>query len=205
MIENDIPASMKEKIYAAKAIFTKESLVCCSCTCHCGACEEEAVTCVHILPLRFQLALLLMNGLAENLILELFPLIRDGHAVVGEQDEMRMRKALYHRLVVSSYPKANEILHRDEKLFNVLQSFAVWTECFKQNNVSAPDPKMLSAISDRQTPRLRSTENMALEKMKRGQDESDCKTLRTKRYNFTPCYLESLKLREMIWSQGFSF
>ena len=62
---------MKSTEYNTFATSNKDALLACKCDCQCGASGVEAVVCVHILPLIFQLALLLVQGIAENILLEL--------------------------------------------------------------------------------------------------------------------------------------
>ena len=79
LLQNKVPASMKDKTYNTYAAFTAKDLVSCKCSCHCGASGDEAVVCVHILPLIFQLTLLLMEGLSENILLELCARFQEHH------------------------------------------------------------------------------------------------------------------------------
>ena len=69
-IKNVVPASMKNTEYDTYAAFTARDLLACKCSCPCGGEGTEKIVCVHVLPLIFQLSLLLIEGLAENILLE---------------------------------------------------------------------------------------------------------------------------------------
>ena len=71
ILSNVIPASMKANEYDTSVAFTGKDLISCKCTCMCGGQGEEAIVCVHVLPLIFLFSLLLTEGLAENILLEL--------------------------------------------------------------------------------------------------------------------------------------
>ena len=76
ILENDVPASMRSNIYkTACAIDEDGKLVACRCSCQCGSEKNERVTCVHILPLAYQLSLFMVSCLAENILLELSALM----------------------------------------------------------------------------------------------------------------------------------
>ena len=62
---------MKKAQYKTSAALTAKELLGCQCDCQCSGKDKEKIVCVHILPLIFQLSLLLMEGLAENILLEL--------------------------------------------------------------------------------------------------------------------------------------
>lgn len=70
LLQNKVQASMKSTAYNTYAAFTATELIACKCSCPCGGEGNERIVCVHILPLIFQLSLLLVEGLAENILLE---------------------------------------------------------------------------------------------------------------------------------------
>ena len=72
---SNVAASMKGCTYYAQVAFTPTKLLCCGCSCSIGAENNERITCVHNLPLVLKQSLLLMDGLAENLLLELSALM----------------------------------------------------------------------------------------------------------------------------------
>ena len=70
-IGSDVPASMKNNIYATEVVATARHLLCCKCTCQCGSQDTQNITCVHILVLLYLLTMLLMEDLAEHLLIAL--------------------------------------------------------------------------------------------------------------------------------------
>ena len=46
-------------------------IISCKCSCGCGAEGDESLVDVHVLPLGLELSFLLMDGLAEHILLEL--------------------------------------------------------------------------------------------------------------------------------------
>jgi DDE superfamily endonuclease len=62
---------MKHEIYNVKVCFNKEKLVLCTCDCKAGGEKEEKIVCVHVLPVLYQLTLLLFDGLADSIIVAL--------------------------------------------------------------------------------------------------------------------------------------
>lgn len=74
ILENKVPASMRQSIYNVKVAFSHNKLVACSCTCKAGGeseMKDEGVVCVHTLPVIYQLYLLLIEGLAQHFLIEL--------------------------------------------------------------------------------------------------------------------------------------
>jgi hypothetical protein len=66
-----VQASMRGIVCDTAVVFTKEDLVACRCSCRCGSSDGERIVDVHPLALIYQLVLLLFDGLAENLLVEL--------------------------------------------------------------------------------------------------------------------------------------
>ena len=58
-------------MYASTVALTKDDLVATSCTCKAGSHGLEQGVCVHSLPLILQLILLLVDGLANHILVEL--------------------------------------------------------------------------------------------------------------------------------------
>ncbi len=71
ILTNRIVASMKDAAYESTIAFTCDEIVCARCECQAGASNEERVLCVHNLPLIYQLVMLLDDGLAEHILIEL--------------------------------------------------------------------------------------------------------------------------------------
>ena len=71
ILENKIPASMKNSTYDVKIAFTEKDVMCCECSCPVGGMKGCKVICVHNLPVIYQLTLLLYDGLSEHFLVEL--------------------------------------------------------------------------------------------------------------------------------------
>ena len=75
LLKNAVPASMRGVHYPAEVAITKDKILYCSCSCPCGIeskkKSEGRVVCVHVLPIIYQLSLLLMDGLGENMLIEI--------------------------------------------------------------------------------------------------------------------------------------
>ena len=72
ILQNEIAASMKgDTFYATTVAFTRQSLAAASCTCKAGSAGIQRSVCVHNLQLIFQLVLLLVDGLANHILVEL--------------------------------------------------------------------------------------------------------------------------------------
>ena len=94
-IHSDIPASMRKGVvYKPGVTFTETDVFCCQYTCHCGSQEYERAVCVHNFPLIFIFLLLLMNALAENVLLELAACLRSNiwDTAVWSDDEVKSMK-----------------------------------------------------------------------------------------------------------------
>ena len=62
---------MQKNICSTRVAFSVDDLVACQCSCRCGAEKDECILCVHSLALMMDLMLLLFDGLAQNILLEL--------------------------------------------------------------------------------------------------------------------------------------
>jgi hypothetical protein len=71
LIESQVPASMKTDIYTTTAAYTSEDLLAVECSCKSGSKGDDAVVCVHVLPIPYKVTMLLLEGLAENIMIEL--------------------------------------------------------------------------------------------------------------------------------------
>jgi hypothetical protein len=71
LVHHQVIASMKQQSYKVSACFSAKNLVACSCTCKAG-CHQgpERVMCVHILPVLYQITILLFEGMAEHIGVE---------------------------------------------------------------------------------------------------------------------------------------
>lgn len=70
-IKHRIQASMKQDVYECEVAFTKEAIIANTCTCMCGCLAQDKVLCVHILPIIYQVHMLLCDGLALHILYEM--------------------------------------------------------------------------------------------------------------------------------------
>jgi hypothetical protein len=148
---NEIPASMKNEVYKVKVACTKRKLLACECDCKSGGKDKERITCVHCLPVCLQLSLLLMDGLAEHILLTLSEQWNEGlEKKIDEMCELDNVKKSIQTLVVAAkgINEKTEYL-RDSQISKILENFAVGTERRKTMiNTISPDPRLLCPIKE---------------------------------------------------------
>jgi hypothetical protein len=71
IIEHSVRASMKQEIYDVVVCFNVNSILACQCSCKCGSQNVEKVMCIHMLPVLYQVSLLVFDGLGEHILIEL--------------------------------------------------------------------------------------------------------------------------------------
>ena len=71
MMNNNIPATMKNKTYNVTVAYSTSGILACECDCKAGSTGLDKVVCVHVLPVLMQLAVLLIEDLGENMLVEL--------------------------------------------------------------------------------------------------------------------------------------
>ena len=136
LLENDVPASMKDAQYKVKCAFTKDKLLACKCQCHAGGDKNQRVVCVHTLPVIYQLTMLLDDGLAEHLLIELCSRWdTDLEDIVEENDlfsQMRKDIKLLMRHNGDSEAKIKKVMSQPT-IHDILQAgYATGTECQKK-------------------------------------------------------------------------
>ena len=70
MLQNDIPASMKQQYYRVTVVFSKSGILACECDCKAGSKGLDKVVCVHVLPVLMQFVVFMFEDLGENLLIE---------------------------------------------------------------------------------------------------------------------------------------
>ena len=70
MLQNDIPASMKQQYYRVTVVFSKSGILACKCDCKAGSKGLDKVVCVHVLPVLMQFVVFMFEDLGENLLIE---------------------------------------------------------------------------------------------------------------------------------------
>ena len=167
-LENNIPASMKACQYEPTVAFTSEGLLSCTCTCKCGGDHDDRIVCVHILPLIFQLAILLVDGLAENILLELRGRIKatdESEGLLGGNDATEKMKRSIFLLIAATGDTSS--FDSSSSIFDLLSHFSVGTENRKKHNIGPPDPNLVGPIRNLNVKTLTSVEKMAIGRMGR--------------------------------------
>ena len=62
---------MKEDVYDGDTVFTKKKVLCSRCGCKSGSQKDEKVACVHTLCRAYKVSQLLVEDLAEHMLLQL--------------------------------------------------------------------------------------------------------------------------------------
>jgi hypothetical protein len=88
LVVHKVKASMKQDIYDVKVCFTKSTVISCCCTCKCGGEGQQKILCIHILPILYQISLLVFEGLAKNILVELA-------AFVSKKANLLLRIVMY--------------------------------------------------------------------------------------------------------------
>ena len=96
ILSHKVKASMRKNTYNTKVAFSADDLIACQCSCKCGAEKNERILCAHPLVLMMDLFLLLFEGLAQNILLEL----RDRFKMNGLHFLM---KILDHSILILKY------------------------------------------------------------------------------------------------------
>ena len=164
LLSSVIPASMKKDEYNTSVAFTAKDLLSCQCSCKCGGEGSESIVCVHVLPLIFLLSLLLTEGLAENILLELCARYQ---AVNEQQMENGMREAMKKYINVLMLASGDEELDTNKSICDILSIFQVGTQKRKETIVGTPDPSLIGPIIDLPITSLISSEQAAMTRMKR--------------------------------------
>ena len=143
-INNHIPASMRDKIYDVEACVTKNELLACRCNCQSGGQEKEKVVCVHVLPVLYQFTMLLHEGLAQHILVELCQrwnsCLED--LVKSEIDMVKNNIAILMRAEGASVD-AVALATLKGTVGEMLKTFAVGTDIAKLAIPRKPDPNEL--------------------------------------------------------------
>jgi hypothetical protein len=83
---------MRKCICCTKAAFTAEDFIACQCACRCGAEKDERVLCVHPLALLLDLGLVLFEGLAQHILLDLRDRLQDDWPAVLDSSSVNFIK-----------------------------------------------------------------------------------------------------------------
>ena len=127
---NYIPASMKNQQYETEvAILSGRKLAACSCTCETGSENEGKVACVHVLPILLLFSFLLVEGLAEHILLELAALLSSDQEVLNDVENAGdgLRKKIII-LLRAAHEIETSVAYNAKTVKQMLEIFAVGTE-----------------------------------------------------------------------------
>ena len=147
ILENTVPASMKDKEYNVKVAITKDKLIACTCNCAASGFQNERVVCVHVLPVLLQFSFLLIDGLAEHMLLELSS--RWNEELENEMKEKHLLGAILKHIIqimiTAGYNAIDTKQH--QTITKYLASFSVGTEKKKMcTHIISPNPEMLCPL-----------------------------------------------------------
>lgn len=142
VLENKVPASMKQVEYDVKVAFTHSEIVSCSCNCRAGGeskMKDRGVVCVHTLPLLYQLHILLIEGLAQHFLIELANIWDDRFDNIVKNKEKKIKNEI-RSLMRCDGMGEDDITKSflNKSILEVLKSFSVGTEKHKINTLASP-------------------------------------------------------------------
>lgn len=164
LLGHRVPASMRREIYNTSVVWTKQNVLCCKCSCQAGSQDDERIVCVHTLVPPYKLTMLLMEDLAEHLLITLAARIggsTDGEAK-SDLDESTWKWSLSNwsraevkemkQSIITLMEAAGEPIHdtSNKTIPDVLESFVVGTEHRKewiQQSKAVAKPSALGPIT----------------------------------------------------------
>ena len=129
---------MKDDVYRVKVCFGSDELICCSCTCKAGSCGNERFVCVHVPVIGVQLSHLLMDGLAEHVLIELSTIWGDTSPSINPSTYKQAHHDILN-LISVSHASENTFLDNTQTIHELLKSMKVDT----QKPKSTPRPPAL--------------------------------------------------------------
>ena len=159
-----VAASMRSCSYDACVSFTSSQLLCCKCNCPIGAEGDQRVTCVHNLPIMLKFAMLLMDGLAEHVLLELIAkvTITPGSLELLDKNSVLTLMWASGEMVTDLQTKQNTL--------ELLENFSVGTERRKKSVKGIPDPAHIGPIRDMN---MKSSNMKVIEKMRQKEEKKE--------------------------------
>jgi len=122
-----VRASMKSNTYDTRVAFLCADLIACTCTCQSGSQGSDQHVCVHILAKAYQLTLLLYEGLAENILIELHIRLLHDTALVTALQEHELVGAIKKLMAAAGIPCGNA-----KSSIACLETFALSTSRIKR-------------------------------------------------------------------------
>lgn len=146
-LQNEVPASMeKRSFHKTKIALASNRLIAASCGCTIGAEGGERITCPHCPPIMFQFTLLLIDGLAEQIVVEY------GQRSNREQYEDSLSKEdlskLKHYLEVFMYAAGATSVNWSSGITHAINAFVVGTQKGGKGRGGKPPSHLLIAARD---------------------------------------------------------
>lgn len=128
IITMKVPASMeKKKIYTVTIAFTATAILAVECNCKAGSKHEDGIVCVHNLPIPYKVTELLLEDMAEHLLLELTSCL----ASLNEDWSPETMSEVKQRVIVLMDAAGETVSDEDRKsmtLDSLLDNFLTGTE-----------------------------------------------------------------------------
>ena len=132
ILKHTIAASMKDALYEVNVAFTDDELLSCECDCQAGSKGLDRGVCVHILPNILMLVLLLIDGLAENILIELCHRWNEHLEIELRDDIESIQKAVFSLITASGGSDNIEKIQGNMAVTDILNEFRVGTEKAKR-------------------------------------------------------------------------
>jgi hypothetical protein len=141
LVHHRIRASMRQITYDISVAFDDEEIIACTCGCKSGGEGQQKIVCVHILPVIYEITLLLFDGLADNIVCEIshaWKNISSNNATINEEERKKIKSNLITIITASqlNVPDDSDHLSIEE----LLDNFNVGTE--RRKLAPQPPPNM---------------------------------------------------------------
>jgi len=160
----DVPASMRKDIYQTEIVATAMDILGCKCSCKCGSQGNERIVCVHTIVVLYLLSVLLIEDLAESMLIALASRINgsiDSSEVEGEDQQWMWNMSNWNEAetvsmkqsIITLMEAAGEYVPdaNTKTIPELLQAFVVGTESrkkWKEKSKVPPKPSELGPIKD---------------------------------------------------------
>ena len=152
VVHHRMKASMKNATYDVTVAFTSDHLISCKCSCKAGCHGEGRVMCVHILPVLYQITMLMYDGLAENILIEVsHHWTRRLNNTTDDSDKennvsMSEEELKRNLLLIRSACEITGDEENNQTIQDMLEKFNVGTEKGKKITLPPRDPKLLGPL-----------------------------------------------------------
>jgi hypothetical protein len=146
LLHHRVKASMKDQLYEVSVCFTEKTIISCQCSCKIGAMELERVMCVHVLPVIYQMTLMLFDGLADSCLIEL---ANDWKNIEANGMTTTLKKEIKEYLLQLVTATRHYDISDDEKeVADILKIILVGTEQAKKPTPPPKDPNLVGPLTE---------------------------------------------------------